>query len=157
MLMYRKHVGAAVLMIGLLVYATSGHAEEDVAQRFEGQTPDATVDIDEVQLGYMVMGTMGGATLHYQGKDYRFKIGGLGVGGVGVTHLKASGRVYGLKSVADFAGLYGDARIGIAATIKGKGNLWLHNTKGVYVHLHTHLEGLALTLGADAITFVMDE
>ena len=58
---------------------------------------------------------------------------------------------------ADFAGEYLDARVGIAATVKGKGNLWLKNTKGVHMHLKSQLEGLALTLGGDAITVTMDK
>jgi hypothetical protein len=115
------------------------------------------VDIDEIQLGYLVMGTLGGGTLHYQGTDYRFKIGGLGAGGVGADKLKASGEVYGLKDPADFAGEYLDARLGLAATVKGGGNLWLKNDKGVHMHLKSQLEGLALTLGADALTVRMDQ
>jgi hypothetical protein len=55
------------------------------------------------------------------------------------------------------AGEYLDARVGIAATVKGKGNLWLKNNKGVHMHLKSHLEGLALTLGADALTVRMDQ
>jgi hypothetical protein len=103
------------------------------------------------------MGTLGGGTLHYQGKDYRFKVGGLGAGGTGVDKLKADGEVYGLKSAGDFAGEYLDARAGIAATVKGKGSLWLKNGKGVHMHLKSQLEGLALTLGADALTVKMDQ
>ena len=63
---------------------------EDPAQIYAGKTPDATVDIDEIQIGYLVMGTLGGGTLHYQGKDYRFKLGGLGAGGAGADKLKAT-------------------------------------------------------------------
>jgi hypothetical protein len=103
------------------------------------------------------MGTMGGGILHYQGQDYRFKLGGLGAGGAGAAKLQATGEVYGLKDVADFAGEYLDARIGLAATVKGRGQLWLKNTKGVHLHLKTHLEGLALTLGADAITVSLEK
>ena len=59
--------------------------------------------------------------------------------------------------VEDFAGEYVDARIGFAATTKGKGDLWLKNDHGVYLHLKTHLEGIALTVGADAITVKMGD
>jgi len=156
MLNYRWLVVMGVVVLGLVASGVGVRAQEDPAQKYAGQTPDATVDLDEVQIAYMVMGTLGGGTLHYQGQDYRFKVGGLGVGGAGVDKLKASGEIYGLKNPADFAGEYLDARVGIAATVKGKGNLWLKNSKGVHMHLKTQLEGLALTLGADALTIKMD-
>jgi hypothetical protein len=157
MLNYRQCVVTGILVLGLIASDATVSAQDDPAQKYAGQTPDATVDIDEVQIGYLVMGTLGGGTLHYQGNDYRFKIGGLGAGGVGADKLKASGEVYGLKDPTDLAGEYIDARVGIAATVKGKGNLWLKNGKGVHMHLKTQLEGLSLTLGADALTIKMDQ
>ena len=157
MLNYRWFVVVGALVIGLVANGAIARAQEDPAQKYAGQTPDATVDLDEVQIAYLVMGTLGGGTLHYQGQDYRFKVGGLGVGGAGIDKLKADGEVFGLKDPADFAGEYLDARVGIAATVKGKGNLWLKNTKGVHMHLKSQLEGLALTLGGDAITVTMDK
>ena len=75
----------------------------------------------------------------------------------GAPFINASGEVYGLQNPRDFAGEYLDARIGLAATIKGKGDLWVKNSTGVYMHLKTQLEGLALTLGADALTIKMDQ
>ena len=156
MLNYRRYMVTGVFVLGLIASGASVKAQDDPAQKYAGKTPDATVDLDEVQIGYLVMGTLGGGTLHYQGKDYRFKLGGLGAGGVGADKLKASGEVYGLKNPADLAGEYLDARVGIAATVKGKGNLWLKNDKGVHMHLKSQLEGLALTLGADALTVKMD-
>ena len=156
MLNYRRYMVTGVFVLGLIASGASVKAQDDPAQKYAGKTPDATVDLDEVQIGYLVMGTLGGGTLHYQGKDYRFKLGGLGAGGVGADKLKASGEVYGLKNPADLAGEYLDARVGIAATVKGKGNLWLKNDKGVHMHLKSQLEGLALTLGADALKVKMD-
>ena len=157
MVNYRRWGTLGVLVIGLVAGGVSVRAQDDPAQTYAGKTPDATVDIDEVQIGYLVMGTLGGGTLHYQGNDYRFKIGGLGAGGVGADKLKASGEVYGLKDPGDLAGEYLDARVGLAATVKGGGDLWLKNGKGVHMHLKSHLEGLALTLGADALTVKMDQ
>ena len=157
MLNYRRYMVTGVFVLGLIASGASVKAQDDPAQKYAGKTPDATVDLDEVQIGYLVMGTLGGGTLHYQGKDYRFKLGGLGAGGVGADKLKASGEVFGLKNPADFAGEYLDGRIGFAATVKGKGELWLKNSKGVHMHLKTQLEGLALTLGGDAITVKMDQ
>jgi len=154
---HRRVIAMAVIVIGLVASSVTVRAQQDPAQQFAGQPPAATVNIDEIQVAYLAMGTLGGGTLHFQGQDYRFKIGGLGVGGVGVDKLTATGEVYGLQNPGDFAGEYLDARIGLAATIKGKGDLWVKNSTGVYMHLKTQLEGLALTLGADALTIKMDQ
>ena len=156
MLNYRRCVVTGIFVFGLIASGASVQAQEDPAVIYAGKTPDATVALDEIQIAYMVMGTLGGGTLHFQGKDYRFKLGGLGVGGAGVDKLKATGEVFGLKNPADFGGEYLDGRIGFAATVKGKGDLWLKNGKGVNMHLKTQLEGLALTLGGDAITVKME-
>ena len=157
MLNYRWLVVMGVFVLGLIASGATVSAQDDPAKTYGGKTPDATVDLDEVQIGYLMMGTLGGGTLHYQGKDYRFKVGGRGAGGTGVDKLKASGEVFGLKDPADFAGEYLDARAGLAATLKGGGHLWLKNGKGVHMQLKTHLEGLALTLGADALTVKLDQ
>ena len=157
MLNYRRCVVTGILVLGLVASGANVSAQEDPAKTYAGKKPDATVDLDEIQIAYLAMGTLGGGTLHYQGKDYRFKLGGLGAGGAGVDKLTATGEVFGLKNPGDFAGEYLDARAGFAATVKGAGHLWLKNGKGVHMHLKTHLEGLALTMGADAITVKLDQ
>ena len=104
MLNYRRCVVMGVFVLGLVASGPSVRAQEDPAQKYAGKPPDATVDIDEIQIGYLVMGTLGGGTLHYQGQDYRFKIGGLGAGGAGADKLKASGEVYGLEESCGLRG-----------------------------------------------------
>ena len=42
-----------------------------------------------------------------QGKSYRFKIGGIRVGGIGISKFTAKGEVYDLENPADFYGSYG--------------------------------------------------
>ena len=64
---------------------------------------------------------LGGGTLNYRGATYRFRLGGLGIGGVGVSRLDATGSVYNLRSLADFEGVYGQVRSGWAAGDQGRG------------------------------------
>jgi hypothetical protein len=157
-MMNGRYLAGVVAMCGLLLLGiTTVHADEDPAKKFAGKKADATLIVDEDQMGYMIMGTLGGGTLDYQGKKHKFKMGGLGVGGMGIDKLKATGEAYEMNDLKDFAGEYVDARIGFAATKKGKGDLWLKNDHGVYLHLKSHLEGIALTLGADAITVKMGD
>lgn len=115
-----------------------------------------TLTIDQVQAAFMLSGNIGGGVLSFEGKNYDFTIGGLGVGGFGVSSIKATGEVYGLKSLADFPGAYAQARVGFAAGNSGGGDLWLENEKGVYMHLVAERKGLMLSLGADAIYIDLD-
>ena len=89
--------------------------------------------------------------MHFRGRNYPFKIGGLGIGGIGVSRLEAYGTVYELRRVQDFEGVYGQARVGWAAGAQGKGQMWLKNPNGVYIHLRTQRKGLSLNLGADGM------
>ena len=121
------------------------------------QQPSGTVTIDEYELAYIFNGTMGGGTLTFQGNTYNFKIGGLGIGGIGASHISASGEVYNLKDVAAFPGTYAQASVGYSATNQGEGHLWLQNQNGVQLHLITSQQGLGLTAGADGIIINMSQ
>ena len=78
-------------------------------------------------------------------------LGGLGIGGIGASSLQASGEVYKLRDVAQFAGAYGQARYGFAFGTKSGGDLWLQNEAGVIMHLHAKREGLMLSLGGSTV------
>lgn len=110
-----------------------------------------TVEIEQVQVAFIGSGNVGGGTLNFRGKSYRFTVGGLGVGGFGVSKMQAYGDVYNLKELSQFPGAYGQARYGMAMGDKGSGEMWLENPYGVYISLRTRRSGLALSLGADAL------
>jgi hypothetical protein len=111
----------------------------------------ATVTIHQVQVAFIGSATGGGGTLRYQGRNYPFKLGGLGIGGIGVSRLNATGTVYNLNRLQDFEGVYGQTRVGWAAGKEGSGQMWLKNTNGVYMQLKAQRKGLALSLGADGM------
>ena len=110
-----------------------------------------TVSIEQVQVAFFGSGNVGSGTLHYEGRNYRFSVGGLGVGGFGVSKMEAYGDVYNLKELRQFPGAYGQARYGAAYGDQGKGEMWLENTNGVMIDLKTLRQGLAVSLGADAV------
>jgi hypothetical protein len=120
-----------------------------------GLTPDATVEMRQVQVAYIGSAGGGSGTLNYQGQVYPFKIGGLGIGGIGASTLDAEGEVYKLNSVAAFAGTYGQARYGFAVGNTSGGDLWLQNESGVIMHLKAKRTGLMLSLGGDAVVIRM--
>ena len=120
-----------------------------------GLTPDATVDMSQVQVAFIGSGGGGTGTLFYKGGSYPFTVGGLGIGGIGASTLEASGDVYKLASVAQFAGAYAQGRFGYALGDKSGGDLWLQNEAGVIMHLKAKREGLMLSLGGDAVVISM--
>jgi hypothetical protein len=113
-----------------------------------------TVEINSTQLAFIISGSAGGGTLEFQGKEYKFSIGGLGVGGVGVKSLNAVGAVYNLTDVSKFPGSFVQARAG-ATLGRGKGNLALSNNNGVIMELKFSSEGVALSVGADGMIVSM--
>ncbi|MPY72866.1 MAG: hypothetical protein GEU87_01265 [Alphaproteobacteria bacterium] len=110
-----------------------------------------TVTIEQVQVAFIGSGNLGGGTLLYGGKKYDFTVGGLGIGGYGVSKMEATGTVYNLRNAADFSGAYVQARYGLAVGELSTGSLWLENARGVALNLKAKRTGLALSLGADAI------
>lgn len=109
----------------------------------------------EIGKGGFILSAQGGrGTLSFGGRKYAFRIGGLGVGELGVSKITAYGDVYGLTRVQDFAGAYFQAGAG-ATAVKGKGVQWLKNANGVELHLRSNTKGFALNLGADGLVVEM--
>lgn len=137
-------VGATgVVLAASPALAPITHAQERVKS--------GTVNIEQVQVAFIGSGNIGGGTLHFHGKSYRFSIGGLGIGGFGVSKMEAYGDVYNLKELRQFPGAYGQARYGAVAGDKGGGEMWLENPNGVMLSLKARRQGLAVSLGADAV------
>ena len=122
-----------------------------LAQERPQGAPSGSVSFKQIQVAYIGSGSAGEGTLKFGGRDYPITVGGLGIGGLGVSELKASGAVYGLKQREDFAGAYVQLRKGWALGDQGKGTLWLQNDKGVTMKLKVQRRGLQLSLGADGV------
>jgi hypothetical protein len=116
----------------------------------------ATVDIEQTQIAFIGSGNLGGGKLYFEGKTYSFTVGGLGIGGFGISRMTAVGTVFNLTDVSKFAGAYVQGRYGYAAGSSGSGELWLENDSGVVMQLKTQREGLALSLGGDAVYIRFD-
>jgi hypothetical protein len=119
-------------------------------------TESGTVTVNQAQVAFIVSGNVGGGKLHYQGKTYPFSIGGLGIGGFGISSIDATGTVYNLFKLSDFSGAYGQARTGIVVGTLSAGTLWLENPQGVYMKLAAKRKGIALSLGLDGIIIGFD-
>jgi len=137
-------------MIALAATFLAGTAPADDLQK------SGTVIVEQVQIAFIGSGNLGGGKLQYGGRTYDFTIGGLGIGGFGISKMKATGAVYNLKDPSDFPGTYGQARYGVAIGSKSTGELWLQNTRGVVLQLKAERQGLALSLGGDAVYIKFD-
>jgi hypothetical protein len=121
----------------------------------KGQTPDGFVEMHEVQAAYIGSGSGGGGVLSFRGVQYEFEVGGVGVGGIGLSTIEATGEVYNLGDLGQFPGTYGQARYGFAIGTASGGDLWLQNEAGVIMHLKAKRTGLMLSLGGDAVVIKM--
>jgi hypothetical protein len=151
----RLWFGAA--LAALLLLAGCSSSVKVGPEAVAGLTPDATVDMEQVQVAYIASGGGGSGALYYRGRAYPFAIGGLGIGGIGASTISAEGEVYKLNNLAEFPGAYGQARYGFAFGEKSAGDLWLQNEKGVIMHLKAQRTGLMLSLGGDAVVISMSQ
>jgi hypothetical protein len=126
-------------------------ARQQVAYAQEELIKSGTVKIEQVQVAFIGSGNLGGGTLRFQNRDYRFTVGGLGIGGFGISKITATGDVYNLKDIRNFPGAYAQGRYGLAVGNASTGELWLKNSNGVVLSLKASRQGLALSLGADAV------
>lgn len=122
-----------------------------------GHTPDATLEMQQAQAALLAVGGGGKGTITYHGRTYPFSMVGIGVGGIGVSSLQASGDVYNLEELALFSGTYVQLRYGLAFGKPGNGDLWLKSRSGVIIHLRTKQKGVMLSLGGDAVEITLGE
>lgn len=117
--------------------------------------PSGRITIQQTQVAFLASGSFGGGKLSYEGRNYPFKIGGLGVGGIGASSFNASGEVYGLTDISQFPGAYAELRTGWALGDKGQGRVWLRNANGVLISLKGAREGLQFASGASGVVIRM--
>jgi hypothetical protein len=118
----------------------------------QGKPVSGYVEMTQVQAAYLGSGNAGNGTLRYRGHTYPFSVGGLGVGGIGISKIEARGEVYGLERLRDFPGAYVQGRYGLALGTVSTGDLWLKNGNGVIMRLVAKRQGLMLSLGGDVTT-----
>jgi hypothetical protein len=116
------------------------------------------VRFSQIQLAFMWSGSVGGGVLTFEGREHPFSMGGVGYGGIGASRLEATGEVYGLKRVEDFEGAYAQVRYGAVAGSESVGELWLQNVSGagIELRLESRRQGVALSLGGDAVYIRFD-
>ena len=115
--------------------------------------PSATLDIASEQMRLIFGGTAGKGLLHFNGKDYPFtyKSASAGLGAKAVKEMSATGNVYFLEQVEDFAGQYTSiAQSAMAGTSEVTATY--KNSKGVTIDLRGTVKGVGLSLGGGIAT-----
>ena len=108
--------------------------------------PSATLTFEEEEIRLILGGGEGKGVLTFGGKKYNFTLKGLSAGGLGIAKVHATGNVYQLKKVEDFAGRYTGITAG-ATAVKGAGAASFQNGKNVYMSLKEKSSGAELALG----------
>ena len=116
----------------------------------DAKKPDGTVKLSEGSMALGVGWSWGNGTLTYKGKTHKFKVEGLSVAEVGVTKAQSTGKVFNLKKLEDFEGVYAAAAAGATAG-KGVGVTALVNKNGVEIDLKSVTKGASLKLAAEGL------
>ena len=115
--------------------------------------PTATLDVASEKTRLLAGGTSGKGVLHFKGQDYPFnyKSASGGLGGKAVQEMKATGNVYFLTKIEDFAGHYVAAtKTAMAGTTKMTSTY--KNDKGVTIDLEGTIKGVGLGVGGGIAT-----
>src|SRR5262245_31506163 len=117
--------------------------------------PDGTIELLTGSVAAGVGFTWGHGVPTYHGERYPISIDGLSVGDVGISKASASGKVYHLKKLSEFAGNYTSASAG--ATVGGGGSATaMQNQNGVLIRLVSTSRGLTFKLAAEGVKIVLN-
>ena len=135
-----------VLMVTLALFTSSAMASD--------AKPSGTVSIDSKTVALGVGVQWGGGVLKFNGKEYAFKVNGLSVLDIGISGVSATGDVYHLQKVEDFAGTYSAVEASIVVG-GGVGAVAMKNQNGVVMKLTSTKQGVQLKLAPEGIKVQM--
>jgi len=118
--------------------------------------PDATIDLKGASVAVGVGVDWSKGTLHFKGKDVPVKVKGISLLRVGASKMSATGEVYNLKDLSEFAGNYTAVAAG-AALAGGGGVSAMQNQRGVVMHLRSTTVGADLDFGVKGIEVSLDK
>ena len=141
---------SAILAVLLCVLTLAGPAT--AAQK--PPAPVGRITFEATSLAVGATFTWGRGWLTFKGRNYPIRLDGLGIIGVGLTKVRANGKVYNLKNPSDLAGTYAKAEAG-AALIAGAKGFVARNSKGVVIELSAEQTGVSFELGGGTFTITM--
>jgi hypothetical protein len=118
--------------------------------------PDATIEFSGGSVAAGIGVSWGRGTLHYQGKEYSFRLNGLHILDIGAQGVQGTGEIYHLAKVEDFGGTYGAASAGATLASYGGAAATMQNSNGVVIHFRSDTEGLDLTAALGGVSIKLD-
>ena len=109
--------------------------------------PDGTVTLSGGSIAAGIGLVWGDGELVFRGQQHGFGVHGLSVLDVGAAGFTATGAVYNLHRLGDFAGNYVAVTTGI--TVAGGSVVYLRDQNGVVVQLDSTTQGLRLNLSGE--------
>jgi hypothetical protein len=138
-----KFCAACITIVPLLLAAST-----------PSQAQQGTVRLHIVKVG-LIVGVGGGrGVLYYHGHAYPLRIGGIGIGSLGVAAVDLVGTASNLHNPWDIAGTYGAAGAGLPV-VAGAQVATLQNEKGVVLNVHGAQAGFQASLGLAGMTISM--
>jgi hypothetical protein len=146
-----------MLITSITAYADS-HEGDNKFTDYSKMTPSATMDFDITSVKLIAGASWGTGTLHYQGKSYPLKVKSGSAGGIGYRSVKGTGKVYELKKLEDFPGIYTGGTAGATVGNKGGGSSTIENSNGVVIMATaTDSSGAQLALSVGGIEIAFDK
>ena len=136
----------SLVLLTALVFSVAGIASAEEAS--------GTVTIETKSVAIGIGFSWGDGVLHFQGKDYPFRIKGLSVVDAGVSTISAKGNVYHLVRVEDFPGTFTAVEAGISLG-GGAGAQSMENQYGVVMELTSTKAGIKVKLAAEGLKLQM--
>jgi hypothetical protein len=142
-----KRAFLAVLLGALILTGPAAAAQKPLP-------PVGQITFEATSVGVGATMSWGKGWLTFKGKSYPILVQGLGVVGLGLSQVKARGKVYNLKRPADIVGDYAEAGAGIAVVGGVKGFV-AKSQKGVVLDLTAEQTGVSFNIGGGAFTITM--
>jgi hypothetical protein len=112
---------------------------------------NGSVRMKITKVGFIVGIGGGSGVLTFKGKQYRFSIGGVSAGTIGVAGMDLVGTATNLTTAADIAGSYSAASAGLAIA-GGAKVATLQNSNGVVLQLHGRQVGFEASAALSGLT-----
>jgi hypothetical protein len=146
-----RKISLSIIACALLSGAAFAADQTDSAPVAADAQPDATVVLNAGSIAAGIGYTWGNGDLTYNNQMHQFSISGVSLVDAGAANITATGNVYNLNKLSDFAGNYVAASAGL--TIAGGGSAaYLKNEHGVIIKLVSTTVGLRFNLAAGGIS-----
>jgi hypothetical protein len=119
------------------------------------QAETGAVRLRVTKVGFIVGVGGGSGVLHFKGRNYRLRLGGVSAGTIGVAGADLVGTASNLRTATDIAGAY--TAVSGSISVAGGGKVaTLQNANGVVLQLRGRQVGFEASLALSGLTVSVD-